>query len=182
MVVKLQDAQLQVTDANSWKLCSKGIVINWLHDEENTQCCGRTFMRNMDSAGAVYRWKKCIFVLNPTCDVPMRTCGVQQSIIKADLPTLKKSDMKEAAILVSNSFHFFQRYLWGIKDDWWWYTETASLDQVIPETAKWQLYLAVHLNPGKMLMKLWLGFRKTHLDILCIYLNHKGKRKAIWSL
>ena len=70
-------AQDDSEDANSWKLCSKGIVINWLHDEENTQCCGRTFMRNMDSAGTVYRSKKCIFVLNSTCDVPVRTCGVQ---------------------------------------------------------------------------------------------------------
>ena len=77
--------------------------------------------------------------------------------------------MKEAAILVSNSFHFFQRYLWGIKDDWCWHTETASLDQVIPETAKWQLYLAVHLNPGKMLMKLCLGFRRL-IWIYCVYI------------
>lgn len=57
--------------------CAKRELINWPHDEENIQSHGRTFMRNMDLAGAVYRSEKRIFVLNPICDVAIRTCGIQ---------------------------------------------------------------------------------------------------------
>jgi hypothetical protein len=34
---------------------------NKLHDEEGTQHCGSTFVRNMDLAGAVYRSEKIYF-------------------------------------------------------------------------------------------------------------------------
>lgn len=136
----------------------------------------------MDSAGAVYRSEKCIF------GIKIQSVRWQWEHVASGNPLSKlisplpRRVIWKRGVRVGDLFHSPSGYLWGIKDGWRWYNETTSWDQAILE--KWQMYLAVRLNIGKVLIKLCFELRNVHSDLSFVYIWLRQGRVElceVWS-